>query len=80
MALLHQQGRLKVGDIYTAESIIGSHFTCTIDSLTQVGERDAIFPLISGQAWITGTHQHTLDPTDPWPEGYKVADTWPVKK
>ena len=21
-----------------------------------------------------------LDPTDPWPEGYKVADTWPVLK
>lgn len=80
MALLHQQGRLRVGEIYIAESIIGSHFTCTIDSLTQVGERNAIFPLISGQAWITGTHQHILDPTDPWPEGYKVADTWPLKK
>jgi proline racemase len=77
MALLHHQGLLQVGDHYIGESIIGSRFHCTIDSLTKVGERQAIYPLISGQAWITGTHQHMLDPTDPWPEGYRVADTWP---
>ncbi len=77
MALLHHQGLLKPGDQYIGESIIGSRFHCTIDSLTRVGERQAIYPLISGQAWITGTHQHILDPTDPWPEGYRIADTWP---
>ncbi|MGW8193511.1 MAG: trans-3-hydroxy-L-proline dehydratase [Desulforhopalus sp.] len=80
MALLYHQGRLSVGETYIAESIIGSRFTCTIDSLTKVGRRDAIFPLISGQAWITGIHQHLLDPTDPWPQGYRVADTWPVRR
>jgi proline racemase len=29
-----------------------------------------VVPVISGQAWITGTHQHMLDPTDPYPSGY----------
>lgn len=77
MALLHQQGKMKVGDRYIGESVIGSRFHCAIDSLTRVGEKNAVFPLISGQAWITGTHQYLLDPTDPWPHGYKVADTWP---
>jgi trans-L-3-hydroxyproline dehydratase len=77
MALLHHQGLLQPGEQYIGESIIGSRFHCTIDSLTRVGERQAIYPLISGQAWITGTHQHILDPTDPWPEGYRIADTWP---
>jgi proline racemase len=77
MALLHHQGLMQVGDHYIGESIIGSRFHCTLDSLTRVGERQAVYPLISGQAWITGTHQHILDPTDPWPEGYRVADTWP---
>jgi proline racemase len=80
MALLHQQGRLKVGDSYIAESIIGSRFHCSIDKLTRVGQKDAIYPLISGQAYITGIHQHFLDPADPWPEGYRVADTWPMLK
>ena len=77
MALLHQQGKMKVGDRYIGESVIGSRFHCAIDSMTRVGDKNAVFPLISGQAWITGTHQYLLDPTDPWPHGYKVADTWP---
>jgi proline racemase len=78
MALLHQRGQLQAGDRYIAESVIGSRFDCTIDALTTVGDKPAIYPLISGRAWITGTHQHTLDPDDPWPQGYRVADTWPV--
>lgn len=77
MALLYQQGKLSVGDHYVGESIIGSRFHCTIDSETTVAGRPAIYPRISGQAWITGTYQYCLDPTDPWPQGYKVADTWP---
>jgi trans-L-3-hydroxyproline dehydratase len=28
-------------------------------------------------AWITGMHQHMLDPADPWPAGYRLAGTWP---
>jgi len=38
----------------------------------------AIRPEISGRAWITGSHQHMLDPDDPWPEGYRLTDTWGI--
>ena len=38
----------------------------------------AIQPEISGRAWITGSHQHMLDPDDPWPEGYRLTDTWGI--
>ena len=31
---------------------------------------------ISGRAWITGIHQYMLDPTDPFPTGYTLSDTW----
>lgn len=78
LAVLHTRGELEVGDSLIGESIIGSRFKGTIHSTTSVGEVDAIYPEISGQAWITGTHQHTLDPSDPWPEGYRLADTWPM--
>ena len=78
MALLHHRGQMQKGDRYIAESVIGSRFSCSIDDVTSVGDRPAIYPLISGRAWITGTHQHSLDPDDPWPGGYRVADTWPV--
>jgi len=77
MALLHAKGLIKPGDQFIGESILGSRFYCHIDSATKLGGKDAIYPVISGQAWITGTHQHTLDPTDPWPQGYRVSDTWP---
>lgn len=77
MALLHHRGVMQQGDRYIAESIIGSEFSCAIDGVTAVGDRSAIYPQITGRAWVTGTHQHTLDPDDPWPGGYRIADTWP---
>ena len=80
MAVLHAQGRMAVGDVYRARSIIGSEFVCGIESVTTLGDRPAIVPTVSGRAWITGTHQLMLDPDDPWPEGYRVADTWPMAK
>lgn len=77
MALLHAQGEMKVGDRLTGVSIIGSEFHGKILGTTQVGDIPAIRPEISGRAWVTGTHQHMLDPSDPWPQGYRLADTWP---
>ncbi len=77
MAVLHAQGRMRKGDSYRARSIIGSEFLCRIQEETFVDGRSAIVPTISGRAWITGTHQHLLDPEDPWPGGYRLSDTWP---
>ncbi len=80
MALLHQSGDMKVGDTLTARSIIGSKFHGKLSGTAVVGDKPAIVPEISGRAWITGTHQHMLDPDDPWPEGYRLSDTWPIFK
>ncbi|MDZ7787509.1 MAG: proline racemase family protein [Halofilum sp. (in: g-proteobacteria)] len=77
MAVLHARGEMRSGDRFIGESIIGSRFDCSIEAETVVGDRPAIIPLITGRAWITGTHQHTLDPDDPWPGGYRLSDTWP---
>ncbi|MFL9813665.1 proline racemase family protein [Stutzerimonas sp. VN223-3] len=79
MAVLHAKGQLGVGERFVGRSIIGSQFHCRIDSLTELAGRPAIVPCLSGRAWITGTHQHLLDPSDPWPEGYRLSDTWPVE-
>lgn len=78
MAVLHARGEMRSGDTFIGESIIGSRFHCGIEAETTVGERPAIVPSIAGRAWITGTHQHMLDPEDPWPDGYRLSDTWPV--
>ncbi len=78
LALLKKKGLIKVGDQYIGESVIGSRFHCRLESLARVGKIEAVIPSISGRAWITGMHQHMLDPRDPWPGGYKISDTWPV--
>jgi proline racemase len=80
MAVLHARGILAVGDRFVGRSILGSRFDGRIESQTTVGDRPAIVPSISGRAWITGTHQHLLDPDDPWPDGYRLGDTWPLKR
>ena len=80
MAVLHARGRMKTGDRYRARSIIGSEFHCRIEGETTLHGKPAIIPSISGRAWITGIHQHMLDPEDPWPDGYRLADTWPMRK
>jgi len=79
MAVLHARGIMKTGDRMTGVSIIDSRFDCRILGETGVGDRAAILPAIRGRAWITGTHQLLLDPEDPWPEGYRLSDTWPLK-
>ena len=79
LALLHKKGVLKLNDLMIGRSIIDSQFECKIEQEVSVGDKSGIIPSIAGQAWITGHHQHTLDPTDPYPLGYKLSDTWPNK-
>ena len=76
MAILAAKGLMQVGQELRATSIIDSDFTGRIVRETKVADRPAIVPTISGRGWITGTHQLMLDPTDPWPQGYRLSDTW----
>lgn len=78
MAVLHARGEMQQGQTFEASSILDSRFDGKIAGLTRVGPHPAIIPAISGRAWITGTHQHMLDPDDPWPQGYRLNDTWGV--
>ena len=76
MAVLAARGQMGPQDRLTAVSLIGSTFTGRILGETRVGEVPAILPEISGRGWVTGIHQHMLDPDDPWPGGYRLSDTW----
>lgn len=76
MAVLHARGEMTAEDVFHARSIIGSEFEGRIIDATRVGSKPAIIPEISGRAWITGDHQYRLDPDDPWPQGYRLSDTW----
>ena len=47
-----------------------------VESTTTVGPYPAVIPTVAGQAWITGMGTVGLDPTDPFPEGTTLSDTW----
>jgi len=76
MAQLHARGLLAEGAEFVNESFIGTRFTGRIAGQTTVGSgagaRPAVIPEITGRAWVTGTAQYHLDPTDPFPEGFEL--------
>ena len=76
MAALHARGLMHVGDGMSHASAIGSTFDGRIVEETTIAGRRAVIPAIRGSAWITGTTQLMVDPTDPFPEGYRLTDTW----
>ncbi len=78
LAVMRRRGEIGVGEAYVGRSIIDSAFQCRIEAETTVSGQPAIVPSIAGRAWVTGTHQHMLDPDDPWPLGYRLSDTWPM--
>jgi trans-L-3-hydroxyproline dehydratase len=77
IAALHARGRMHVGDSMTHASVLGSTFQGRIVREVPIGGRTGIVPAIRGSAWITGVTRVVVDPTDPFPEGYLLSDTWP---
>jgi 4-hydroxyproline epimerase len=73
LAQLFAKGKLKVGDAYIHESIIGSKFTGRVEAVAQVGDYLAIIPSIEGWAKITGYNTIVIDPEDdPYAFGFQV--------
>ncbi|MER8041468.1 proline racemase family protein [Streptomyces sp. NPDC094032] len=72
MAQLHARGLLAPGQDFVNESFIGTEFTGRIVGETTIAGLPAIVPTVTGRAWITGTGQYFLDPTDPFPAGFQL--------
>jgi proline racemase len=70
MAQLHARGVLPLHTDFVNESFIGTTFVGRLVEETTVGDRPAVVPTITGRAWVTGTAQYLLDPTDPFPAGF----------
>lgn len=73
MAQWYAKGKLKKGDRFIHESIIGSKFTGTIEEETTVAGRPAIRPGIEGWARIYGYNTILIDEADdPFAFGFQV--------
>jgi 4-hydroxyproline epimerase len=72
MAQLHAKGKLKAGDPFVHESIIGSLFHGRVEREVQVAGRPAIIPSIGGWARVTGLNTIFIDDRDPFAHGFTV--------
>jgi 4-hydroxyproline epimerase len=72
MAQLHAKGRLRVGDDFHHESIIGSIFKGRVESTAEVAGRPAIIPSVGGWARQTGINTIFIDDRDPYAYGFVV--------
>ncbi len=73
MAQLAARGRLRVGQDFVHESIIGSLFEGRVEAPARVGGHDAIAPSIAGWARMTGYNTIFVDERDPFWGGFQVV-------
>lgn len=73
MAVAYHAGKLALNESFIHESILGTRFEGRLVEVTKVGQVSAVVPQIKGRAWITGAAEFTLDPSDPFPAGFKFG-------
>ncbi len=76
LAVLHARGDIAVGEQFLSRSLIGTTFDARIEATTTVGGFDAVLPSVAGQGWITEMSMVGVDPSDPFPTGYTLSDSW----
>ena len=72
MAQWHAKGKLKKGQDFIHESIIGSKFIGRIEEETMVDGKPAIVPGIEGWAIVYGYNTIKIDDDDPYAHGFQV--------
>lgn len=73
MAQWYTKGKLKKGDTFVHESIIGSKFIGRIEEETTVAGKPAMRPSIEGWAKVYGHNIISIDPSDdPYAHGFQV--------
>jgi 4-hydroxyproline epimerase len=72
LAQWYAKGKLKPGQDFIHESIIGSKFIGRIEAETELNGQPAIIPSVEGWAIIHGFNQILLDEDDPYKHGFQV--------
>ena len=77
LALMKEKNEIDVNEMFISRSIIGSTFETKIKEEFISNGKKMIKPLIKGSAFITGKQEFYVSKNDPFPEGYRLNDTWP---
>ena len=77
LALMKEKNEIDINEVFISRSIIGSTFETKIKEEFFSNGKKMIKPLIKGSAFITGKQELYVSKNDPFPEGYRLNDTWP---
>ena len=72
MAQWYAKGKLKPGQDFVHESIIGSKFIGRIETETTIDGKPAIIPSVEGWAMVYGYNNIIIDDDDPYAHGFQV--------
>ncbi|SEN61592.1 proline racemase [Mucilaginibacter gossypiicola] len=72
MAQWFAKGKLKVGEPFIHESIIGSKFIGKVEDVVKINDFDAIIPSVEGWAKVYGYNTIKIDDDDPYAHGFQV--------
>ena len=79
LALMREKNEIEINEKFISRSIIGSRFETFIVEEKIQDNKNVIIPSIKGSAFITGKQEIYVSDEDPFPEGYRLGDTWPSK-
>ncbi|AYG62575.1 4-hydroxyproline epimerase [Rhizobium jaguaris] len=72
MAQLHGKGRLRTGEMFRQESLIGTVFEGRIEAEAEIGPFKGIRPSVGGWARIIGHNTIFVDDRDPLAHGFQI--------
>jgi len=73
MAQLTARGRLRSGQDFVHESVIGTLFDCRVEGVATVGNRPAILPSVAGWARVIGHNTIFVDDRDLLAHGFQLT-------
>ena len=77
LAYMYQNKDIKLNEKFISKSILDTNFYCYLKEEININSTRAVIPVLQGQAWITGEQTLYLDKNNPFPQGYRLTDTWP---
>lgn len=73
LAAMFAAGRVEAGRNLRFEGLLGTCFEAAIASVERRAGRTIVYPTVTGRAYVTGFHSFVLDPSDPFPDGFRIG-------
>jgi proline racemase len=73
LAAMYARGQVVPSQVRRFEGILGTTFEGRIARVDRIADKQIIYPLITGRAYVTGINTIVLDHDDPFPDGFRIT-------